>query len=94
MTRPISVAWCSGAFIEGARLVVDFDINTIGVRQPDVLALQKGAAPTFLRTCNSPQPGLRRPSVPQNGQYPDQALWSIVDTDRRQAKAVWGPKVH
>lgn len=38
------------------------------------------------------QPGVR--SVPHGGQYLDQALWSILDTDWRQAKAVWGPKVH
>ena len=33
-------------------------------------------------------------SIPWGGQYLDQAPWSILDTDCRQAKAVWGPKVH
>ena len=33
-------------------------------------------------------------SISHGGQYFDQAPWSILDTDWRQAKAVWGPKVH
>ena len=34
----------------------------------------------------------RKPFI--NDQHLDQASWSSLDTDRRQAKAVWGPKVH
>lgn len=63
--------------------MVNFELSTIGVRRPDVPV---GRAPRSQRELN--------PSVLRSEQYFDQALWSILDTDWRQAKAVWGPKVH
>jgi hypothetical protein len=85
MPQPICVAWCLGGFFEGARVVVDFDISAIGaVRQVTDVTLRKFDSLA----------GVRRPAVPQSGQYLDQALWSIFDTDGCQAKAVWGRKAH
>lgn len=90
-----SAFWGTGAFIEGARLVVDFAIDTIGVHRLEArAAVQNGRGNGALRKVGAVQEGILRRSFLRSGQYLDQALWSILDTDWRQAKAVWGPKVH
>lgn len=90
-----SAFWGTGAFIEGARLVVDFAFDTIGVHRLEArAAVQNGRGNGALRKIGAVQEGVLRRSFLRNGQYLDQALWSILDSDWRQAKAVWGPKVH
>ncbi|HEX6657462.1 MAG TPA: GNAT family N-acetyltransferase [Ilumatobacter sp.] len=90
-----SAFWGSGAFMEGAQLVVDFAFETIGVHRLEArAAVQNGRGNGALRKIGAVQEGILRRSFLRNGQYLDQALWSILDTDWRQAKAVWGPKVH
>jgi RimJ/RimL family protein N-acetyltransferase len=90
-----SAFWGTGAFIEGARVVVDFAIDTIGVHRLEArAAVQNGRGNGALRKVGAVQEGVMRRSFLRNGQYLDQALWSILDSDWRQAKAVWGPKVH
>jgi [ribosomal protein S5]-alanine N-acetyltransferase len=90
-----SAFWGTGAFIEGARVVVDFAIDTIGVHRLEArAAVQNGRGNGALRKVGAVQEGILRRSFLRSGQYLDQALWSILDTDWRQAKAVWGPKVH
>jgi RimJ/RimL family protein N-acetyltransferase len=90
-----SAFWGSGAFMEGAHLVVDFAFETIGVHRLEArAAVQNGRGNGALRKVGAVQEGTLRRSFLRNGQYLDQALWSILDTDWRQAKAVWGPKVH
>ena len=90
-----SAFWGTGAFIEGARAVVDFAIDTIGVHRLEArAAVQNGRGNGALRKVGAVQEGVLRRSFLRNGQYLDQALWSILETEWRQAKAVWGPKVH
>jgi RimJ/RimL family protein N-acetyltransferase len=90
-----SAFWGTGAFIEGARVVVDFAIETIGVRRLEArAAVQNGRGNGALRKVGAVQEGILRRSFLRNGHYLDQALWSILETEWRQAKAVWGPKVH
>lgn len=90
-----SAFWGTGAFIGGARLVVDFAIDTIGVHRLEArAAVQNGRGNGALRKVGAVQEGILRRSFLRNGQYHDQVIWSILDTDWRQAKAVWGPKVH
>jgi hypothetical protein len=81
--------------MEGARFVVNFAIDTMSAQRPDRSAsMNDGRASGAERNVGAVQePLFRRPLV-QNGQYLDQAVWSILDSDGRQAKAVWGPKVH
>jgi hypothetical protein len=74
--------------------VVDFAIDTTGEHTLDARAtVQDGQDDRALRTMQAVQEAVLRHSL-LNGLYLDQVLWSILDTDRRQAKAVWGPKVH
>jgi ribosomal-protein-alanine N-acetyltransferase len=90
-----SAFWGSGAFMEGAKLVVDFAFDTIGVHRLEArAAVQNGRGNGALRKIGAVQEGTLRRSFLREGQYLDQALWSILDTDWRKAKAVWGPKVH
>lgn len=90
-----SAFWGTGLFIEGARLVVDFSIDTIGVHRLEARAVvHNGRGNGALRKVGAVQEGVLRRSFLRNGQYYDQVLWSILKTDWRQAKAVWGPKVH
>jgi RimJ/RimL family protein N-acetyltransferase len=90
-----SAFWGTGVFMEGARVVIDFAIDTVGVHRLEArAAVQNGRGNGALRKVGAVQEGILRRSFLRNGQYLDQALWSILDTDWRQAKAVWGPKVH
>jgi [ribosomal protein S5]-alanine N-acetyltransferase len=90
-----SAYWGTGAFIEGAREVVDFAIDTLGVHRLEARsAVQNGRGNGALRKLGACQEGVLRRSFLKDGQYLDQALWSILDSEWRQAKAVWGPKVH
>lgn len=38
--------------------------------------------------------GMPRKSLRRKCHYLDQFLWSILNEERRQTKAVWGPKYH
>jgi hypothetical protein len=71
-------------FIQGARLVVDFAYETVGARRLE--AVQSGRHAGHEEV-------LRRPFV-RGGNHRDQVRWSILNSERRQAKAVWGPRVH
>jgi len=86
--------WGTGLFVEGAKLVVDFAFETIGVHRLEARAsVQNGRGNGALRKLGAVQEGVLRRSFLRNGQYHDQALWSILDTDSRQAKATSKEKV-
>jgi RimJ/RimL family protein N-acetyltransferase len=90
-----SAYWGSGMFLEGARLVVDFTFNVVGARRLEARsAIKNGRGNGALRKVGAVQEGVLRRSFLRNGEYLDQMLWSILDEDWRQAKAVWGPKLH
>jgi len=75
--------------------VVDLATETIGVdRLEPQSAVQDGRRSAAQRNEAAGQEAVLRRSFVRNGQYHDQALWSIHATEWRQAKAVWGPKVH
>jgi [ribosomal protein S5]-alanine N-acetyltransferase len=87
--------WGRGLFPEGARLVVEFAIETIGVHRLEARsAVQNGRGNGALRKIGAVQEGVLRKSFLRNGVYLDQALYSIIDEDWRQAKAVWGATIH
>jgi len=87
--------WGRGLFPEGARLVVDFVFETVGVHRLEARsAVQNGRGNGALRKIGAVQEGILRRSFLRNGVYLDQALWSILDEDWRQAKAVWGGTIN
>ena len=87
--------WGSGIFVEGAKLVVNFAFEVIGVHRLEArAAVQNGRGNGALRKLGAVQEGILRKSFLRNGEYLDQVLWTIMDEDWKQAKAVWGVTVH
>ena len=87
--------WGTGIFLELARLVVDFAFDELGVHRLEARSCVKnGRGNGALRKVGAIQEGVLRRSFLRNGEYLDQVLWSILREDWRQAKAVWGPKLH
>jgi RimJ/RimL family protein N-acetyltransferase len=89
-----SMYWGSGIFVEGARLVLDFAFDVMGVHRVEArAAIRNGRGNGALRKIGAVQEGVLRRAFLRNGEYLDQVLWSIVSDDWMQAKAVWGPRV-
>jgi len=84
-----SAYWGTGVFQEGAELLVTFAIETVGVHRLEARAATlNGRGNGALRKIGAVQEGLLRKSFLKDGQYLDQALWTILDEDWK-AKAVW-----
>ena len=64
--------------------MVTVSIETRNVHRPEIRTVYTGRG-----TAGAVQQHL----LLKHGRH-DQMVWSILDTERRQAKAVWGPKVH
>lgn len=87
--------WGTSVFAEGARMVVDFAFEAVGVHRLEArAAVQNGRGNGALAKLGAVREGTLRRSFLRDGQYLDQALWSILKDDWLQAKAVWGEKVH
>ena len=93
-----SAYWGSGVFQEGAELMVKFAFEVVGVHRLEArAAVKNGRGNGALRKIGAVQEGLLRKSFLKDGEYLDQALWTILDEDwkARQAwSAVGGPIVH
>jgi len=87
-----SAYWGTGVFQEGAELLVSFAFNTVGVHRLEArAAVRNGRGNGALRKMGAVQEGLLRKSFLKNGEYLDQALWTILDEDWT-GKAVWTAK--
>jgi ribosomal-protein-alanine N-acetyltransferase len=86
--------WGTGIFVDGARLLIDFAFSTLGVHRLEArAALQNGRGNGALRKLGAVQEGVLRRSFLKNGEYLDQALWTILRDEWLQAKTVWGSSV-
>lgn len=87
--------WGTGIFTEGAQLVLDFVFDVVGVHRLEArAALQNGRGNGALRKLGAVQEGTLRRSLLRNGEYLDQVLWAIIDSDRRHLRAYGTPSVH
>jgi RimJ/RimL family protein N-acetyltransferase len=87
--------WGTGVFMDAARLTVEFAFETVGVHRLEArAAVANGRGNGALAKIGAVKEAVLRQSFLRNGIYLDQALWSIVREDWRQAKAVWGSIVH
>jgi ribosomal-protein-alanine N-acetyltransferase len=76
--------WGTGVFEAGAKLVLEFTFNTIGVRRLEArAAVQNGRGHGALMKVGAVQEGLLRKSFEKKGQYLDQALFAILAKDWR-----------
>ena len=82
-------------FVEGAKAVIDFSFGVVGVQRLEARSIaSNGRGNAALRKVGALQEGILRRSLLRNGEYLDQVLWAIIDSDRRDARAYNGPSVH
>ncbi len=87
--------WGTGVFVEGARLVLDFAFDTVGVHRLEARAsLANGRGNGALRKIGAVQEGVLRRSFFRSGAYHDQVLWSILADDWRVQRANRGERIH
>jgi ribosomal-protein-alanine N-acetyltransferase len=87
--------WGTGVFMDAARLTVEFALETVGVHRLEArAAVANGRGNGALAKVGAVKEAVLRQSFLRNGEYVDQALWSIVREDWLQAKAVWGSIIH
>jgi len=90
-----SAHWGTGLFADGARLVVDFAVDTIGVNRLEArAAVLNGRGNGALAKVGAVREAVLRQSFEQHGQLYDQHLWSILASDWRAARRVNTPSVH
>jgi ribosomal-protein-alanine N-acetyltransferase len=91
-----SDCWGTGMFTDGATLVIDFAFEVLGVHRLEArAALKNGRGNGALRKLGAVQEGVLRRSFLRNGEYLDQALWTILQDEWLQAKSIWGsPVIH
>jgi RimJ/RimL family protein N-acetyltransferase len=76
--------WGTGIFAEGARLVVDFAVDVVGVNRLEArAAVANGRGNGALRKIGAVQEGVLRRSFVRNGVHHDQVLWGILADDWR-----------
>jgi RimJ/RimL family protein N-acetyltransferase len=69
-----------------------FTFDTVGVHRLEArAAVLNGRGNGALRKLGACQEAVLRKSFSRNGRHLDQMLWSILEEDWRDAKAVWGP---
>jgi ribosomal-protein-alanine N-acetyltransferase len=87
--------WGTGMFVESARLVADFAFDVIGTHRLEArAAILNGRGNGALRKIGAMQEGILRKSFLRNGEYLDQALWTILDEDWKAQRVAWGARVH
>jgi RimJ/RimL family protein N-acetyltransferase len=84
-----SAYWGTGVYQEGAELMVNFAFDVVGVHRLEArAAVKNGRGNGALRKMGAVQEGLLRKSFEKNGEYLDQALWTILREDW-SAKKIW-----
>jgi RimJ/RimL family protein N-acetyltransferase len=74
--------WGTGAFMEGAELMVQFAFETVGVHRLEArAAVRNGRGNGALRKIGAVQEGVLRKAFLKDGEYLDQVLWTILDED-------------
>jgi RimJ/RimL family protein N-acetyltransferase len=89
-----SAFWGTGVFKTGADLMMHLAFDVIGVHRLEARAcVQNGRGNGALRKLGAVQEGVLRGSFLHNGELLDQALWTLLEQDWRQAKVIWGGEV-
>lgn len=90
-----SAYWGTGLFPAAAVAAVDFAFETLGVHRLEArAATANGRGNGVLAKLGAVREGTLRRAFHKNGQYLDQALWSIIREDWVQRKAVRSESVH
>jgi ribosomal-protein-alanine N-acetyltransferase len=88
--------WGTGVFTDGARQVIAFAFDALGARRLEArAAIPNARGNGALRKIGAVREGLLRKSFVHNGEHLDQALWTILAEDWRDAEADWcSPVIH
>jgi RimJ/RimL family protein N-acetyltransferase len=82
-----STFWGTGVFKECAELVLKFVFETLGVHRLEArAAVKNGRGNGALVKVGGVQEGVLRRSFVRNGEYLDQVIYSILDTDWRASR--------
>ena len=74
-------------FQDGAKLVLDFAFDTLGVHRLEArAAVQNGRGNGALQKIGAVQECVLRKSFLRNGEYLDQVLYAIIDNDWRESR--------
>lgn len=80
--------WGTGVFQEGADLMLGFAFETLGVHRLEArAAVKNGRGNGALQKLGAVQECLLRKSFMKNGEYIDQVLYAMLDTDWRGSRA-------
>jgi ribosomal-protein-alanine N-acetyltransferase len=80
--------WGTGVFQDGADLVLDFAFETLGVHRLEArAAVKNGRGNGALQKMGAVQECILRKSFHKNGEYLDQMLYALLDTDWRGSRA-------
>lgn len=86
--------WGSGLFESGAREVIDFAFDIMGVRRLDArAAVANGRGNGGLLKLGAVKGDVVKNGFILKGVALDLNMWSILERDWHRSKAVWGPKV-
>ena len=87
--------WGTGLFAAGARLVVDFAVDTIGVHRLEArAAIANGRGNGALAKVGAVREAVLRESFERHGRHHDQHLWSILADDWRASRSQDRPRIH
>jgi RimJ/RimL family protein N-acetyltransferase len=87
--------WGTGLFLDAARLVADFAFEVIQVHRLEArAAVLNGRGIGALKKIGAIPEGILRKSLFRNGEYLDQALWTILDEDWHAMRIAPGLSVH
>jgi RimJ/RimL family protein N-acetyltransferase len=87
--------WGRGDFMDGAKLVVDFAFDVIGAHRLEArAAVGNGRGNGALRKIGAFQEGILRKSFLRNGQYLDQALWTLLEEDWHRTAPAPAHRIH
>ena len=86
--------WGFGLFVDGAQLVVDFAFNVLGTDRLEArAALRNGRGNGGLRKLGAVQEAVLRRSFVKDGEYLDQALWTILRDEWQMTRTRLKPRV-
>lgn len=87
--------WGTGIFSEGARMIIDFAVDTVGVQRLEArAAVSNGRGNGALRKIGAVQECVLRRSFVRNGVTHDQVLWGILADDWRLQRLSQRPAIN
>lgn len=86
--------WGTGLFVDAARLAVDFAFDVLGAHRLEArAALTNGRGNAALKKVGAIQEGVLRRSLLRNGEFLDQALWTIFADEWLQTRKGDAPRI-